>query len=76
MPYIAIKSLPRDDEKKRERAEKINEVMIEVWGCPPQAVTISIEDIASDDWQEKVQKPEIDAHPEIMLIVSGKKTYE
>ena len=40
MPYIAIKSLPRDDEKKRELAEKINEVMIEVWGCPPQAVTI------------------------------------
>ena len=76
MPYIAIKDLPRDEEKKRLLAERINEVMMEVWGCPQRAITISIQDIAPDEWDEKVQKPDIDAHPEIMLIVSGEKTYE
>ena len=49
---------------------------MEVWGCPQQAITISIQDIAPDEWGEKVQKPDIDAHPEIMLIVSGERTYE
>ena len=57
MPYIAIKALPRDAEKKRALAERINEVMMEVWGCPQQAITISIQDIAPDEWGEKVQKP-------------------
>ena len=70
MPYIAIKALPRDEEKKRLLAERINEVMME------RAITISIQDSAPDEWDEKVQKPDSDAHPEIMLIVSGEKTYE
>ena len=50
MPYIAIKALPRDEEKKRLLAERINEVMMEVWGCPQRAITISIQDIAPDEW--------------------------
>ena len=49
MPYIAIKALPRDEEKKRLLAERINEVMMEVWGCPQRAITISIQDIAPDE---------------------------
>ena len=76
MPYIAIKALPKDERIKRAAVEKINEVMLEIWGGPQEALTISVEEIGRDDWGEKVQKPDIDAHPEIMMILAGKKTYE
>ncbi len=45
MPYIAIKSFPKDQATKEAVVEKINEIFLEVWGCPQEAITISIENV-------------------------------
>jgi len=76
MPYIAIKSFPKDQATKEAVAEKINEIFLEVWGCPQEAITISIEDITPADWEEKIVKTEIDPKKENMMILSGKRCYK
>lgn len=76
MPYIAIKSFPKDQATKELVVEKINEVFLDVWGCPQEAVTISIEDIPPEDWDEKIVKSEINPKKENMMILSGEKIYK
>jgi len=76
MPYIAIKSFPKDQATKELVVEKINELFLEVWGCPQEAITISIEDVVPENWDEKIVKPEIDPKMENMMILSGKKRYK
>ena len=75
MPYVAIKMFPKDEEMKKKLADKINEAVIEVVGCRPQAVSISMEEIAPEDWDAKVKQPEILGQPEKMMIVQGEKKY-
>jgi 4-oxalocrotonate tautomerase len=76
MPYIAIKSFPKDQETKEAVVEKINEIFLEVWGCPQEAITISIEDVMPEDWEEKIVKPKIEPKREYMMILSGEKYYK
>ena len=73
MPYIAIKSYPKDEETKKLLVEKINDVVMEVVGCPPQAITISLEEILPEDWEEKIVKPEIEPNLDKMRILSGER---
>ena len=73
MPYIAIKAWPKDEATQKELVERINAVLLEVWKCPQEAVSISLETVKPEDWVETVQKPEIEAHPEKMRIMNGKK---
>ena len=76
MPYIAIKSHPKDKETKEAIVEKINALFLEVWGCPQEAITISMEEVAPQEWNEKVVKSEIEPRKDAMRILSGKKQYE
>ena len=76
MPYIAIKAFPKDEETKRKVIDKINQVFLEEWGCPQEALTISMEEIMPDDWSEKVLKPEIEPKKDRMMILNGEKTYK
>ena len=73
MPYIAIKSYPKDEATKQAVVEKINRIFLEEWGCPPQAITISVEEIAPEQWQEQVVKPEIEPKLDRMFILNGEK---
>lgn len=75
MPYIAIKSFPKDEETKKKVVDKINQVFLEVWGCPQEALTISLEEIVSDEWEKKVVEPEIEPKKDHMMIFNGKKKY-
>lgn len=76
MPYIAIKAYPKDEETKKRVAERINQIFLEEWGCPQQAISIMIEEVAPDDWADKVLKPEIEPQKDKMMILNGKKRYE
>lgn len=76
MPYIAIKAYPKDEETKKNVVEKISQVFLEEWGCPPQALTISLEEVKPEDWEEKVVKPEIELNEKYMMILNGKKVYK
>ena len=74
MPYISIKAFPKDEETKKRVVDKINQIFLEEWGCPQQAVTISVEEIAPDNWNETVVKPEIEPKKDCMMILNGQKT--
>ena len=74
MPYIAIRAYPKDDETKRAVVERINQVFLDLWGCPPEAVSISLEEIRPEDWQEKVGKAVMEPALDNMMILRGRKT--
>lgn len=75
MPYIAIKTIPKDEETKKRAAEQIQEVFLKTWGCPPEAITISVEEFTPDDFEKKVREPEILSNMDKMVILDGKKKY-
>ena len=43
MPYIAIKAYPKDEETKKKVVLEINEIFLKYWGCPPEAISVSME---------------------------------
>ncbi len=76
MPYIAIKGYPKDTETKRKVVEEINEIFVKYWGCPKEAISISVEEFAPECWAEQVVKPEIEPNEEKMMILAGEKRYK
>ena len=75
MPYLAMKLFPRDEETKKELVEKLNKVVVEVCKCPPEAISISLEDITPEQW-EVIQKEEIAPNLDKMYIHAGEKKYQ
>ena len=75
MPYIAIKAYPKDEKVKQRVVERINQVFIEEWGCPQEAITISVEEIQPDVWKEEVVDKEILPNSDKMLILGGEKKF-
>lgn len=75
MPYIAIKAYPKDEEIKKKVVDEINDVFLKYWGCPAEAISVSIEEFAPEVWEENVVKPEIEPNADKMMIFAGKKKY-
>ena len=48
---------------------------LEEWGCPQEALTISLEEIVPDEWEKKVVKPEIEPKKDCMMLFNGEKKY-
>ena len=71
MPYIAIKAYPKDTAIKKRVAERIRQVFLEEWGCPAEAISISMEEVAPDDWQKTVVEPEILPQKDRMIVFNG-----
>lgn len=75
MPYIVIKAYPKDEDTKKKVVDEINEVFKKHWGCPPEAISISIEEFTPETWEEKVVNTEILPNADKMMILSGEKKY-
>ncbi len=75
MPYIAIKAYPKDAEIKKKVVEEINQVFLKYWGCPQEAISISVEEFQPDAWEDAVVKPEILPNASKMMILSGEKKF-
>ena len=73
MPYIAIKAYQKNEEIKKKVVDQINDIFIKEWGCPPQAISISIEEFQPDEFEEKIQKAEVNVNKEKMMIFNGEK---
>lgn len=60
MPHVIVKMYPgRTEEQKTLLTERIAREVVAVTGCPPEAVSVAIEEIAPDDWPQKVYRPDI-----------------
>ena len=75
MPYIRIKAYPKDQATKEKVVEAINKAFVDNWGCPPQAISISIEEVSPEDWVETVEKAEIEPNADRMFVLNGEKKY-
>ena len=75
MPYIAVKAYPKDEETKKKVIEEINQVFLKYWGCPPQAISISLEEVDPSEWEEKVRKPDILPKLDKMMVLDGEKKF-
>lgn len=75
MPYIAVKAFPKDEETKKKVVDGINRVFLEEWGCMQEAITISLEEVLPDEWEEKVKQAEIVPKADTVFILDGKKNY-
>lgn len=76
MPYIAIKSFPKDEETRRRAVEKVNAAIQEAFACPPDYISISFEEVEPEAWDENVVKAEIEPGADKMYILNGKKLYQ
>ena len=75
MPYLSIKCYPRDEAARRAAVERLNQALMEVWGCAPEDITISLEEVAPEDWDDRVERPEIRARLDTVWILDGEKRY-
>ncbi len=75
MPYIAIKAYPKDEETKKKVVDEINEIFLKYWGCPQEAISISMESFKPEDWENAVVKTEIEPNADKMMILAGQKKY-
>jgi 4-oxalocrotonate tautomerase len=72
MPHATIKLFPgRSREQKEALARAISDAIIATLGSRPAAISVSIEDVAPEDWDAKVYGPEITDNPETLFIKPG-----
>ncbi len=70
MPFISVKSYPKDEETIKRVADKINRIFLEEWGCPPQAISIAWEQVKPEDWHCVVEN-EIEPNKDKMQVLNG-----
>ncbi|HEX7511489.1 MAG TPA: 4-oxalocrotonate tautomerase family protein [Chitinivibrionales bacterium] len=60
MPHIIVKLYPgRTEEQKKKLADKITQAVIEAVNVPDDSISIGIEEIPKEQWDEAVKKPDI-----------------
>jgi 4-oxalocrotonate tautomerase len=60
MPHVIVKLWPGKSEQQKARlAEEIAKDVTEVLNCKEESVSVAIEEIDSQDWAEKVYRPDI-----------------
>ena len=75
MPYVSIKAYPRDKAVNQKLVEEINKTVLNVFGCPPEALTILFEEVPKEEWKEKVDDALVAPNMDHVMILKGQKRY-
>jgi 4-oxalocrotonate tautomerase len=60
MPHVIVKLYPgRTEEQKSKLVEKLTQAVIESINVPEDSISIGIEEIQKEKWEEEVKKPDI-----------------
>ena len=60
MPHVFVKLWPgRSEQQKEQLSEAIARDVMEILNAAEESVSISIEEVSSKDWKEKVFDPDI-----------------
>ena len=72
MPHVIVKMVSGRSKQQKDRltAEIVRAVVAEAQ-CSESSVSVSIEDVAKDDWTETVFKPDIAAKPHTLYKKPG-----
>lgn len=69
MPHILVKLYPgRSEQMKQDFSRKLVECTAEALKAPIGAISVSIEEVPPDRWEETVVKPEMLDKPETLYI--------
>jgi 4-oxalocrotonate tautomerase len=64
MPHVIVKLWPgKSEQQKKQLAEAITTDVMEVLHYGAESVSVAIEEVKSQDWAEKVYKPDIVNNP-------------
>lgn len=77
MPHVIIKLQPgRSEQQKAQLTQEIIKNVIDIAKCEEKSVSVAIEEIKSEDWAEKVYKPDILNQAEKLYKKPGYNPYE
>ncbi len=77
MPHVIVKMHPgRTDEQKNRLAQAITDSVVKIARCEEKTVSVAIEEIAPEDWAEKVYKPDIKEKEETLIKKPGYNPFE
>lgn len=72
MPHVIVKLWPgKSEEQKQRLAEDISAAVMKNLGYGPDAVSVSLEEIAPADWLDEVFVPEIELKPKLLYKKPG-----
>jgi 4-oxalocrotonate tautomerase len=74
MPHVIVKLYAgRSEQQKARLAEEVTKAVMAGANCNEDAVSVSIQDIAPENWTEQVYKPDIAAKPDTLYKQPGYK---
>ena len=60
MPHVIVKLWPGKSEAQKQRlANEISQAVMSSLGSREESISVAFEEVASEDWTEKVYKPDI-----------------
>ena len=60
MPHVIVKLYPgRTEEQKQRLADEIVRAVVEIAKCAEKSVSVAVEEVHPDYWNEKVYAPDI-----------------
>jgi 4-oxalocrotonate tautomerase len=60
MPHLIVKLYPgRTEETKKTLAEEITKTIVRVLNSKESTISVGIEDVAPEDWDNKVYQPDV-----------------
>ena len=72
MPHVIVKLYSgRTDQQKTKLAELVTKAIMEGANCGEAAVSVAIEDVAPDQWGDKVYQPDIAAKQDTLYKKPG-----
>lgn len=64
MPHVIVKLWPRKSEKQKAKlAEEITKAVTTVLNYGEESVSVAMEEVKSNEWMDKVYKPDIQGKP-------------
>lgn len=72
MPHVIVKLWPGKSEQQKNRlAEAITKDIVDILHYGEESVSVAMEEVKSQDWVEKVYKPEIKGNLDKFLVSSS-----
>lgn len=71
MPHLNIKFFPVElsEEEQQNLVNKLSETISETFKCAPEVISIALEPIEKEKWQDTVYQPEIMDRSELLCKI-------
>ena len=77
MPHVIVKLWPGKSEQQKKRlADAITNDVMKILSYGEESVSVAIEEVKSQDWTEKVYKPDILNKPDTVYKQPGYDPFE